>query len=211
MPKVSEGDKGNCDANARTVDGLTLSAREKARTMIRPTVGAGLTVRRFNMEAGELSVTELIDELAAQAKLATDGNMERGEALLIAQAHSLDAIFNSLARRAVLNMGEYLDAADRYLRLALKAQSQCRATIVALADIKHPRPVAYVQQANIGQAVQVNNGTSAPESIESRPIELLERMHGLEWMDARTASAAGGGNPPLEAVGSVHRPQDDRG
>jgi hypothetical protein len=35
-----------------------------------------------------------------------------------------------------------------YLRLGLKAQSQCRATLETLAAIKNPRPVAFVQQAN---------------------------------------------------------------
>jgi hypothetical protein len=38
----------------------------------------------------------------------------RGEAMLIMQAHTLDAIFNQLAIRAALNQREYLDAADRY-------------------------------------------------------------------------------------------------
>ena len=55
------------------------------------------------------------------------------------------------------------------MRLALKAQSQCRATIEALTNIKNPRPVAYVRQANIGQAVQVNNG-GAPAWSESATI-----------------------------------------
>jgi hypothetical protein len=35
---------------------------------------------------------------------------------------------------------EYLDATDRYLRLALKAQGQCRATLETLAAIKTRRP-----------------------------------------------------------------------
>lgn len=46
-------------------------------------------------------------------------------------------------------MGEYLNATDTYLRLALKAQAQCRATLQTLAEIKNPRPVAFVKQANI--------------------------------------------------------------
>jgi hypothetical protein len=33
--------------------------------------------------------------------------------------------------------------------LALKAQSQCRATLETLAAIKNPQPVAFVRQANI--------------------------------------------------------------
>lgn len=40
---------------------------------------------------------------------------------LTTQAHTLDAIFNELARRSALNMGEYINAAERYMRLASAA------------------------------------------------------------------------------------------
>jgi len=56
----------------------------------------------------------------------------------MAQAHTLDAIFGSCARRAALNMGTYLNTAETYLRLGLKAQSQCRTTLETLANIKNP-------------------------------------------------------------------------
>jgi hypothetical protein len=50
--------------------------------------------------------------------------------------------------------------ADRYLRLALKAQSQSRATVETLATVKNP-PVVYAKQANFAAgAQQVNNGIS---------------------------------------------------
>ena len=46
-----------------------------------------------------------------------------------------------------------------YMRLALKAQSQCRSTIEAINEIKNPSSApTFVKQANIGNAVQVNNG-----------------------------------------------------
>ena len=65
------------------------------------------------------------------------------------QAHTLDALFNESARRAGNNLGHYPDTVDKYMRLALMAQSQCRTTIETLAEIKNPRPVAFVKQANI--------------------------------------------------------------
>ena len=67
----------------------------------------------------------------------------------MAQAVALNTIFGELARRSALNMGEHLDASERYMRLALKAQGQCRATLQTLADIKNPRPVSFVNHANI--------------------------------------------------------------
>jgi hypothetical protein len=36
-------------------------------------------------------------------------------------------------------MSEYLDAAERYGRLAMKAQGNCRATLEALAKLHQPR------------------------------------------------------------------------
>jgi hypothetical protein len=45
------------------------------------------------------------------------------------------------------------------MRLGLKAQSQCRTTIEALALLKNPPNVAFVRQANIANGhQQVNNG-----------------------------------------------------
>jgi len=55
--------------------------------------------------------------------------------MLTAQAHTLDALFTALVQRAALNFGEYIGAADTYIRLVLKAQSQCRATWKAIAEM----------------------------------------------------------------------------
>jgi len=49
-------------------------------------------------------------------------------------------------------MGEYVDAADTDMRLALRAQSQCRATLETLAAIKNP-PVVFANQANIAHGL----------------------------------------------------------
>lgn len=59
--------------------------------------------------------------------------------VLAAQAMTLDSMFTELARRSVVNMGNHMDAADRYMRLALKAQANCRATLETLAKLHQPR------------------------------------------------------------------------
>lgn len=84
------------------------------------------------------------------------------------QATALDAIFTALAHRASVNLGHYPETAERYLRMALKAQSQCRMTLESLATIKNP-PVVYARQANInhGGQQQVNNG-EAP--VKAQPV-----------------------------------------
>jgi hypothetical protein len=50
-----------------------------------------------------------------------------------------------------------MGACETYLRLALKAQSQCRATLETLAAIRNPQPVAFVRQANIAHGPQQLN------------------------------------------------------
>lgn len=205
--------------SAKAPDTLEVKARPDdteeaalARTALRPTVLAALSVRDFDNALGDLSITALVDALSEQCRNVSGGDLGRAEAILAAQAHTLDAIFNNLARRSAANLGEYLNAAETYLRLALKAQAQCRATLEALAEIKNPRPVAFVKQANIAHGPQqVNNGSPAPahartEDSENQPNELLAVKHEQgERLDPGAAATAGGSNPELAAVGAQHR------
>jgi len=167
--------------------------------------------------AGELPLTELVQELTDQVRACATGDLSRGEAMLIAQAQPLDAIFNDLAKRAQLNVGHYPETVERYMRLALKAQSQCRAAVETLALIKNPTPVAFVRQANIAHGPQqVNNrpqpstdtGSRARES-ENQPNRLLEQQRN-ERLDSRARPGTVGTNASLEAVGEVHRTKDGR-
>jgi hypothetical protein len=101
------------------------------------------------------------------------------------------------------------------MRLALKAQTQCRATLETLALLKNPTPVAFVRQANIGQAVQVNNAPSAAgnesraREIESTQSKLLEGQHGKR-LDTGTAGTASGADPQLATLGKVDGPDHGR-
>jgi hypothetical protein len=157
----------------------------------------------------------LVKELAAQSKAVGDGNLHRAESMLIAQAHTLDSIFASLANRASLNMNEgYLDAFEQYMRLALKAQGQCRATLETLAAIKNP-PIVYARQANIAHGPQqVNNGLpdivsntrtrAHVREIENQQIKLSGIGNELS-SNTRTPALASGVNQGLETVAEIDR------
>jgi hypothetical protein len=84
-----------------------------------------------------------------------EGDLKMASKLLTAQAMSLDGIFTELARRAAANMGEYMQATESYLRLALKAQANSRATVEALAKLHQPREqtVRHVHVNEGGKAV----------------------------------------------------------
>lgn len=150
------------------------SAEAMAHASLRPTVQAALTLRNYNSAFGELSISTLVEDLGVQCQLASRGNLARAEAMLVAQAHSLDAIFHKLARKA--SQSEYLNQLEVYLRLALKAQSQSRATLETLAEIKNPMAGAYVQQANIAAGHQQVNNSIAQSSEPTRAGETKKQQ-----------------------------------
>lgn len=184
-------------------------ADKLAQTVSDPTVRAAVTYESFSKSYGELDLAAMVTELRGQAGQVHGGDLKRAESMLVAQAHTLDAIFNELARRAAMNLGEYMNASERYLRLALKAQGQCRATLEALAAIKNP-PVIFAKQANIANGPQqVNNATSAPacEKTVIEQNELLERQD-EQRLDSGKASTPSGADSQLEAVGAIQRPHN---
>ena len=192
-------------------------ARRLAEVAADPTVTAGYLAATYAKGiTGTTDLTELVGVVRDAAERARGGDLGELEVMLAAQATALNAIFGELARRSAANLGEYINAADRYLRLALKAQAQCRATVETLAAIKNP-PVVFAKQANIAAGPQqVNNGTSTPAGAPARagnpetvPNGLLEANGGSgERLDAGTAGAAIGGGPALAAMGAVDRPAD---
>lgn len=184
----------------------------KAKAFTSPHFGAGCTALAF-LGSEDLKLMPLIGALTEQADKVHEGDLKRSEAMLSAQAHSLDVIFNMLAQRAAANLGQYMDATERYLRLALKAQGQCRATLETLATIKNP-PVVFARQANIAHGPQqVNNWpeANAPAHAGSpnQASELLERQDG-ERLDTGATGAAIPTDPTVETVGAVNRTKKPR-
>lgn len=100
-------------------------------------------------------LADYVDHLQALTSKADEGDVSLASQLLAAQAVTLDSMFTELARRSALNMGEYPQAAERYGRLALKAQANSRATLEALIRLHQPREqiVKHVHVNDGGQAV----------------------------------------------------------
>ncbi|MFJ1471175.1 hypothetical protein [Massilia orientalis] len=156
-------------------------------------------------------MNEIHRHIEQQALSVNGGSMDRVEAMLVAQAHTLDVIFNMMAQRAANNLGSgYLEATEAYLRLALKAQSQSRATLQTLSDVKNPRSATFIKQANIAEQQQVNNGPVGVSADIARTREkditptneLLEASHG-ERMDFGAPAAASGADPVMATLGAV--------
>ncbi|WP_341312604.1 hypothetical protein WN982_14165 [Paraburkholderia sp. IMGN_8] len=154
--------------------------------------------------------------LREQSEEVRNGDLSRIESMLVTQANTLDMIFNQFAHKAA--HCEYLNQMQAHLSFALKAQAQCRATVEALAEIKNPRPVAFVKQANIAHGPQqVNNGIdgatangTAPPEPRARgkklepANELLAHDNGETTLDGGAAGEAGRSDKALETVGKIN-------
>jgi hypothetical protein len=99
--------------------------------------------------------TDLVEYLEGMADVVGDGDLRVVSDLMLAQAQSLDALFTQLTARALVNIGDYPDAFERYMRMALKSQAQSRSTLEALAKLHQPREqvVRHVHVYEGGQAV----------------------------------------------------------
>jgi len=190
---------------------------QEARIALTPSLNAAAVLEVFGTWVGgdeAPDIGDLAASLSAGTRELWAGDMKRVEAMLYSQAHALQGIFVSLARRAAKQ--QHLKQWDAYMRMALKAQAQCRMTLETLATIKNP-PVVIARQANInnGGQQQVNNGAhgDAPglpvhaENFAIQQTELLEATDG-QRLDIRATSTASGIDPHMETVGAIHRPAD---
>lgn len=182
------------------------SARALARNATTPE-SLSASVLTLTHKLNNSQLMEMVEELKQQSAAVHANDMSRVESMLIAQAHTLDGLLAKLASKALA--AERLNVMDSYMRLALKAQNQARATLQTLAEMKAPKHIAFVNQANIGNQVQVNNGEvttrTRARKIRKAPNELLEAEHG-ERMDARATGKTGCVDPAMATVGKKHRP-----
>ena len=160
--------------------------------------------------ADGIDVPGLLATLADHAKAVSCGDLSRVEAMLMNQADSLQALFVGMVERSLRQ--EYHVHAEGYMRLALKAQSQCRATLQTLAEIKNP-PVIYARQANVTSGPQqINNNLDLSRTREN-PIPPTQLSGGANALhpDSRASSDAGRDDSQLETVAEVHGAKDTRG
>ncbi len=179
-----------------------------ARKLTKPEINAASVVRAWTGENHDINA--LAAEFEAQSAAVRRGDMGRAEEMLIAQAHALNEIFAALARRSRGLMDSSAAHFELCMRLAFKAQSQCRATLETLAEVKNPMAGAYIRQANVAAGhQQVNNSPdgSRVRETENQPNKLLEGTDELR-QNTGTQALEGRANKTLETVGEIHRAQD---
>lgn len=191
-------------------------AEAMAKFALRASVNAAVVMDEYNKPFGAVDLGATVAELAAGIEKMNAGDMSKAEGMLYAQAHALQSIFMNFSRRALKQ--EYQRNLESFLRMALKAQNQCRMTLETLATIKNP-PVVFAKQANInnGGQQQVNNaaapgfprttraGAGAHAANHSTDqTELLEASDG-QRLDTGAAGAASRADPHMATVEAVHR------
>ena len=126
------------------------------RSVTKGTVNNAVAMGRFSNHLAFVDVNDCVEILHQSNKDIDMHDTDNLQAMLGAQAHTLNTIFTSMAIRAADNVNGYLNASEKFMRMALKAQSQCKSTIEALHEIQNRRP--YIQN-NKAINQQVNNGT----------------------------------------------------
>ncbi|MEY3380055.1 MAG: hypothetical protein RL468_653 [Pseudomonadota bacterium] len=179
-----------------------LAAQVTATAFTSPEVTSASVIQDLQQQA---DINALVDVLRHQTAKVRGGDMERPKAILMAQAHALDSLFLTLTKRAMSNArdGKYLDAADRYLRLALKAQGQAVRTLEVLNELVNPRPVAYFKQANIAQNQQINH-PPAGEGQKTEIQTINEASHELH-QNTSTPRIKSGIDSPVATLAVLNR------
>jgi hypothetical protein len=185
---------GTAPARPTAAATLEVAAKEGEhylKTLARVTLDPGVRHAQLAMafaqqvfgDKNQPSIMDSTEVIAESLVKAEKGDKRMASRLLTSQAISLDTMFTELARRSAMNLGEYPDAMDRYMRLALKAQSACRTTLETLTKLHQPREqtVKHVHVNQGGQAIVadqfhnhtggIENGKSGKQSCATGPAD----------------------------------------
>lgn len=195
-------------------DGKTAEERghNYAKLMTSPELATYRIINGVERNSGvdkELDVPALMETLREQAKGVNQGDLSQAEAMLMNQATALQSLFARLTENAF--SASQLPQFDAFMRLALRAQNQCRATLETLSAIKNP-PVVIAKQANIAHGhQQVNNGIAIPtgnahaRENEIPPNELLTEMKNGKTVDIGATGATISNDPAMATLGEINR------
>ena len=162
----------------------------------------------------EVDVPILMDIIRKQAGAVQGGDMSQAEAMLANQATALQTLFARLVERGMCQ--STMPILEIFMKLALRAQNQCRTTLETLAAIKNP-PVVFTRQTNIANGPQqVNNGVNTlGKSYRAREnkIEQTQQLEAIpheQRLDFGATEKAGETDQNMETVGKIDRAKNRR-
>lgn len=130
------------------------------------------------------------------------------EAMLMTQAKTLEYVFYDALTKLP---NSSMERAEVCAEIALKAQAGCRKTLMALAELKHPRrTTTIIKQQNNAVTQQVNNNVKSEscgiENNKKIANELNAKVtYETKNMDIGTTLATGSAHTAAETVGVLDR------
>ena len=175
--------------------------RQRSKLRLSSIYAAADTIDKLHGRGHVLDMETIVEELIERTKEFTDGNIKEIELMLLMQAKTLDYVFYDTLER--LNAVDMLNQFEAFANIAFRAQNQSRKTLLALAELKHPRRTIFINQQNNGINQQVNNTAQLDskkiKNLEKVANELLSEVH-HETLDFRGASEAISTHQTMEAV-----------
>ena len=168
-------------------------------------------VRRNDGSVTQTDYGTLVEELRIQNQCVSEGDLSRVEAMLLDQAHVLQAMFTNFTKK--MANAEYITQLEAYSRISLKAQNQCRQTLATLGELKNPKRATFIKQQNNAVNQQINQDGKQVENqknSDDSSNELLEVLPS-EWLDTGTPQEAVSTDQEMETLEEGHRSQNTRG
>jgi len=161
------------------------------------------------MERGDNSkaINAAFDGVERTLSKVKSGNLEDLEEILVNQVYVLNGLFNQLVIQGKASLTEPAvmrslpNHPKTMLNVALKAQTQCRATVQTINDLKNPKKTTFIKN-------QLNN---VKMELEERIEQLEDIEHGSKKLDGGTEATAITVNSELEALEVIDGSKDPRG
>ena len=173
------------------------TAEQIAKLAVSPGMSSQRVVAAAERNEGldeHLDIPQLMAVLKAESERLSEGKSEEVGPILANQALALQSLFSRLTESALSQ--SHMSNIGAIMRLALRAQSQCRATLETLSSL-NKAPTVFAQQANVATNQQINY---AQNQLLGDDDELRQ--------DTRAPGAEKAVNPKMEALGEVDRAED---
>ena len=134
-----------------------------------------------------------VEETLSKVK---SGNLEDLESILVNQVYVLNGLFNQLVIQGKASLSEPAvmrslpNHPKTMLNVALKAQTQCRATVQTINELKNPKKTTFIKN-------QLNN---VKMELEERIEQLEDIEHGSKKLDRGTKETAISIDSEVEAL-----------
>ena len=163
--------------------------REIAAQAVDPCVTSSVVVAAFweDTSAAPIDPQAGYEAIRDQVQEVRKGGLSGAEATLVGQATALNVIFAEMARRGQAALSRPGNAAERYLRLAMRAQAQCRLTLHELRDLadrptkgaEEHEPVRVIERRIVHPGVKI--GEVGPYTVYGASPDDAAEMDATDW------------------------------